>query len=89
MEMLRDFEDAMITICKMQNDELWLGSQTDQILRLCGETLLEENSAGRAPTSHSCWRKQHCCWGKDKLRRGYVLHHIQIHSGTLLEKQPI
>ena len=35
------FEDAMITICKMQN-ELRLGSRTDQILQLCGETLLEE-----------------------------------------------
>jgi hypothetical protein len=56
MEMLRDFEDAMITICQMQNDDSGWGANTDQMLQFCGETLLEEYSAWSAPTSHSCWR---------------------------------
>ena len=38
------FEDAMITICKMQH-EPWLGSQNDQIL-LCGELCLRDTLRG-------------------------------------------
>ena len=50
----------------MQNakDEHSAGEPTDQILQLCGETLSEEYSAGRALTSHSCWRNNTVARGK-------------------------
>ena len=72
----------MITICKMQH-EPWLGSQNDQILQLCGETLSEEYSAGRAPTSHSCWRNNTVA-GERIDSAGDILHRTQSTRGLRL-----
>jgi hypothetical protein len=79
----------MITICKMQMMKTPAGgAKTDQILQLCGETLLEENSAGRAPTSHSGWRNNTVA-GERIDSTGDILHRTQSTRGLYSGKQSI